>query len=113
MASCYTGSATPGDGGDPDGPGCPNDLPASCPGTPPSYPTEIAPIITTRCASCHGPGGESANRDFTTYDGIFAERTTILTQVYSCRMPPAGAPAVAPSERAALLAWLVCGAPSQ
>jgi hypothetical protein len=113
MPSCYIGSAMPGDAGDPDGPGCPNDLPPGCPGTPPSYSTEVAPIIATRCTSCHGPGGVSANHDFTTYDGVLAERTTILSQVYGCLMPPAGATGVAASERTTLLTWLVCGAPRQ
>jgi hypothetical protein len=121
VAGCFIGGSSAPDaaGGDAaatdgDGPGpCPSDLPASCPGPAPSFPNDVTPIMTTRCTSCHGPSGPEANHDFTTYDGVYAERATILSQVYSCRMPPAGAPELAGGERAILLAWLVCGAPSQ
>jgi len=36
----------------------------------------------------------------------------VLTQVYSCRMPQPGAAPLTEAERAALLGWLVCGAPN-
>jgi hypothetical protein len=35
----------------------------------------------------------------------------VLTQVYTCRMPPLGAPQLDDAELTALYGWLVCGAP--
>jgi len=35
-----------------------------------------------------------------------------LTQVYSCRMPPAGNAQPTTQERQTIVAWLVCGAPN-
>ncbi|MGZ3454192.1 MAG: hypothetical protein ACXVEF_31595 [Polyangiales bacterium] len=46
------------------------------------------------------------------YSAIFARRTTVLTQVYSCKMPQEGEPALSADERAKLLMWLVCKAPN-
>ena len=90
---------------------CPSDLPASCPGAPPSYADQIAPIIQARCASCHAPGAVEGNHDYTTWVGLYAERGTILSQVYTCAMPQAGSTPLTASERTAVLDWLVCGAP--
>jgi hypothetical protein len=90
---------------------CPNDLPASCPSPPPSYRTDVAPIISARCLGCHAPGKQEASKDFTTYPNVFSQRQPILTQVFSCRMPPEGEPRPTAQERAQFLAWLVCGAP--
>lgn len=95
-----------------DGGSCPNDLPADCPTPAPTYADDAAPIIEARCFECHGPGGVAQpRRDFTTYDGVFAQRGPMLNQVYACRMPPEGAMPLLPDERTVLLQWLVCGAP--
>jgi uncharacterized membrane protein len=77
----------------------------------PSFASEIGPLISSRCAVCHTPGGQSADRLLTSYAQIFALRSSVLNQVYACKMPKAGAAPLSASERAALLAWLVCGAP--
>jgi hypothetical protein len=98
-----------GSGAEPDA--CPRDLPAACPAQVPSYATDVAPVIETHCVTCHGPNGPASMLDFRTYDKVFAKRTSILSQVYSCRMPPHGSPAPTPQERATLLDWLVCNAP--
>ncbi len=94
------------------GTGCPNDLPADCPADVPDYNADVAPIIADRCLSCHSPGGAGeAGHDFTTWDTLNAQQTTVLTQVYACKMPPEGAPPLTSAERGTLLDWLVCGAP--
>lgn len=93
------------------GPSCPNDLPTACPTPAPSYSSDVAPIVKERCLLCHGPGGPQASVPLADYASIHARRTTVLTQVYGCRMPPAGAAELTSDERATLLAWLVCGAP--
>src|SRR5438067_879667 len=90
---------------------CPNDLPSACPQPPPTY-SDVAPIFSGVCVQCHAPGGQTADKPLTTYDEVFSRRTTVLTQVYGCVMPPEDANAqLTPAQRAALLAWLVCGAP--
>lgn len=94
------------------GPPCPNDLPAACPSPTPSYSQQVAPIISAHCLKCHAPGGQEASKDFTTWSGVSFYRQPILTQFYSCRMPPEGEPRPTDQERALLLGWLVCGSPN-
>ena len=90
---------------------CPNDLPASCAATPPSYARDVAPILASKCVVCHGPGGVESNRDLSSYDHVHALRSSVLNQVHACAMPPADGEALTAPERATLLGWLVCSAP--
>lgn len=86
-----------------------------CPDPPPSFASDAQPIINTYCLGCHSPGGEEANRPLVTYADVAKQNGssgTILNQVINCQMPPPDAPALQPSERDTLLAWLVCGAPN-
>lgn len=106
MAAC---TSTPGTGGT--GGGCPNDLPASCPPGAAEYAATIAPLISSKCMPCHAPGGEGG-RELDTYATVSGVKSTVLTQVYGCRMPPAGATPLTEAEREELLGWLVCGAPN-
>jgi len=94
------------------GPDCPNDLPPSCPSPMPSYKNDVAPIITNHCLKCHSPGGEEAQIDLTNYPNVFFQRQAVLTQSYSCNMPPDPEPRLDSQERALLLGWLVCHAPN-
>ena len=94
-------------------PACPSDLPAACPSPPPGYDAAVLPLLAHRCWGCHGDGGIEVNQhDLGTYDGVFRQRSAVLNQVYGCLMPPSDAAALTPDERAALLGWLVCGAPN-
>jgi len=70
----------------------------------------VAPIVEARCLDCHSPGGKAESTPLSEYAQIFAIRTTVLTRVYGCKMPPEGAPELTDDERATLLGWLVCGA---
>jgi len=90
---------------------CPN-LSTTCPDPKLSYASDVRPIINARCTTCHSPGGQEPSRDFTTYGGVFQQRQAVLTQAYSCRMPPAGNAQPTTQERQTLVAWLVCGAPN-
>jgi hypothetical protein len=92
-------------------PSCANDLPAACPATPPSYQAQIDPIFVASCRTCHAPGGQESGVELVSYQEIYGRRSSVLDQVYGCRMPPAGGPALSAADRSALLAWLVCGAP--
>ena len=91
---------------------CPNDLPPSCPSAVPSYQTEIMPLIQRACTECHSASGAVPNRPLDTYSAVYAQRQGVLTQVYGCRMPPAGAPPLTSAERQQLLTWLVCQSPN-
>jgi hypothetical protein len=104
----YDGGSNGGGGS---GGGCPDDLLASCPADAPGYAATIAPILSDHCTSCHGPGGTASNELLGSYAEVHATRGSVLDQVYACRMPPAGSTPLTLTQREALLAWLVCGAP--
>lgn len=104
-ASSSSSSSSSGAGG-----GCPSDLPASCPANAPHYHDTIGPLIAAKCATCHRAGGQEPTKPLVTYADVDARKTTVLTQIYSCRMPLATAPQLTLAEREELLAWLVCGA---
>jgi len=91
---------------------CPNDLPEStdCPAASPSYAGEVKTMIEQRCAGCHFPGNTQSSKVFADYAGIHAERRGMLSQIYSCAMPPDNAVELSQEERRALLKWFVCGA---
>jgi len=100
-------------------PSCPSDLPSACPadaGAIPSYAHEIKSIIEERCFPCHAPGGAAVDRfDFSQYDGakgVQKNAADMLSNIYSCNMPPRDAGAPTEAERQALLTWLVCRAPN-
>ena len=99
-----------GAGGGDGGPACPNDLPPRCPSPAPTWANDVAGIVAARCASCHAPDGAAAEKPLTSYAEVFKLRSAVLNQVHACKMPQAGAPELTPTERAALQAWLVCGA---
>jgi cytochrome c5 len=95
------------------GGGCPTDLPdeAACDADAPSYAEQTAAMIDERCRVCHFSGNLQSPRIFESYEDVFEQRRGMLTQIYSCRMPPEGSPALSSTERRALLQWFVCGAP--
>jgi uncharacterized membrane protein len=90
--------------------GCPNDVPRVCPSAAPTYRETVAPVLALRCGTCHTVGGIESARPFDTYDQVARQRTSILSQIHTCRMPPANQPQPTADERATILAWLVCGA---
>lgn len=94
------------------GSSCPEDLPAACPTTPPSYAKDVAPVIQQACTPCHAAGGRESSRLLVGYANAFANRGPVLNQVHACKMPPRDAPPLAAEGRKVLLEWLVCGAPN-
>jgi uncharacterized membrane protein len=90
---------------------CPNDLPASCVTPAPSYQTAVSPIFNAYCSTCHSPGGQQSGFPLETYGQIHGNRSQVLDQIYSCRMPPSNGPQPTEAERLLVLQWLVCGAP--
>jgi len=109
VAACSNGA--PAGGSD----SCPN-VSQSCPSLPPSWMKDVQPLIEGDCATCHRPGGTGQASDLTTYANVYAHRTEVLFQVYTCRMPNLGAsPPLAPlseAQRETIVAWVACGAPN-
>lgn len=92
---------------------CPNNLPADCPNDMgPSYMSQIGPLVDDRCVPCHSPGGLASDKPLQTYSEVHNLRSEVLTQVYSCTMPPADAGVLSPAQRLMLLQWLVCHSPN-
>jgi hypothetical protein len=111
-AACTSSDgASPLAGRDSGSEACPNDLPAACPTSPPSYAKDVAPVIQQACTPCHAPGGEQSSRSLVTYAGAFANRSSMLDQVHACRMPPSNAPPLSAEGRTVLQTWVVCGGP--
>ena len=89
----------------------------SCPDAgAPSYDKTIAPILEHACVGCHSASG-AAGYPETTYAEVAGQAEPMLSQVSGCVMPPLtgpggmAVPELTPTERLALTAWLVCGAP--
>jgi hypothetical protein len=96
-------------------PGCPSDFPTDtdCPTASPVY-DDVAPIFAARCSICHRANGLETKFVFDTYAEIHdndATRADIITQIYSCRMPPSCAPNLLLEERQVMLKWFACSAP--
>jgi hypothetical protein len=92
---------------------CPSDLPPSCVMPPPSWATDVSPVVARTCSGCHGPSGIEASRPYGTWSEVDARKTDVLFQVYGCLMPlPDAGVTLSATDRAVLLHWLVCGAPN-
>ena len=51
------------------------------------FDTDIKPLIDSHCISCHQPGGEKADIDFTNYETIKARSNAIVSVVVAGSMP--------------------------
>jgi mono/diheme cytochrome c family protein len=84
----------------------------------PTYSSINAQIIQPKCMTCHGPGGEAENIDFTTYAGVYrnvkpgkAESSRIYNEVESGDMPQYR-PQLSDDEILAIYQWIQNGAPN-
>ena len=107
LAACGGGSSA-GAGGAGD---CPDEVPTACPVPPPHFAADVLPIFTAVCTNCHAPGGAASGQPLTSYAEISQRKDAILLQIDSCRMPPSPTPTLMAEQRAAILGWIVCGAP--
>jgi hypothetical protein len=110
LFGCSGGSEAPA-------PTCTNDGNVTCPspsadgGGPPSYQTDVQPIIASRCYGCHGPGGiEVSSINLTSYHGVVSN--DVVAQLSECFMPPPDAGQPTPAERQTLFEWFACGEPN-
>jgi uncharacterized membrane protein len=104
-------SACGGNGGGPQEAQCPSTSSITCPATPPSFQTDVQPIIQERCYGCHGPGGvEYPTFNLTSYRGVVSN--DVPGQVGECMMPPADAGQLTMAERTTLFEWIACVEPN-
>jgi hypothetical protein len=111
----------PADPGFADGGACAApSVPAICPSPAPSFTMElmgqpsINDTIQTYCAvtGCHVPPVAQNMTPFQSYADIYsAAQSDLVGNITNCAMPPQGNPQPPAAELAALLAWVVCGAP--
>ena len=102
-------------GGAPASAGCPANAGATCPSSPPSWKADVQPIVESRCGPCHLAGGVETKvphpLDYSTYDGVHANYSTMDLVVSNCLMPPGDAGALTAEQSQTLLEWFACGAP--
>jgi hypothetical protein len=92
-------------------PSCAPGAPDACPGPVPSYSRDLVPILEAKCNGCH-TGHDGAPWPLTNYPDVLHWRAQVLAELAGCTMPPpAGTTQLTAGERAALIDWLVCGAP--
>jgi hypothetical protein len=109
--------------------GCPvypKDPTCTNPKSPPSYTSDISPVIQARCSPCHDPGGiavaAAPQYDFSVYANVDNAETAILNELATCSMPPirgysafgieAGTvPAISTEQVDTFVEWFECGAP--
>jgi mono/diheme cytochrome c family protein len=75
----------------------------------PTYAQDVAPILATRCDSCHGASFAAAGIRTDTYDDASRNAARIVSSVQAGRMPP-GAPLPA-DELKTLADWAAGGTP--
>ena len=78
-----------------------------------SFSATVSVIVQTNCAysgGCHGSGSTNAGGPFTSYALIAAKKNIIKGQVEAGIMPQGSSLSV--SDKAALIAWINCGAPN-
>lgn len=91
---------------------CGDDEPGiSCGPEPVSYASEVAPVISTRCATsgCHNSGSTNGPGALTNYSQVFNARNSIRSSVNNGSMPPGG---LSQSGKQAIICWIDSGAPN-
>jgi len=92
---------------------CPSTTVTSCPTAIPSFSSAIAPIVITRCNVCHSQNNDAGLWPLNDQQSLYDWQLSILQDLRSCKQPPPGSGvSLTLSERKALEAWLVCGAPN-
>jgi hypothetical protein len=109
VVACGGGSSDDGSAA----PSCPSVGSLSCPSTPPSFASEIEPLVEERCYGCHGPGGvEVASINLTSYGQIAKQSGTIAVEIQSCMMPQPDAGPLTIDQLKTFLEWIECGSPN-
>ena len=86
-------------------------IPLACPSSnPPSYASDVAPILSTYCTTCHNPNGQESSKPLDSYTGVSSLASSVESQISTCSMPLSGNPQPSASDRDVVVAWIVCGA---
>ena len=83
--------------------------PTSCPSTPPSYKTNVAPLVQKYCLNCHIAGGEQSKDPLDTYQTLSHRSDDVKDEVGGCDMPPSDEVQPTAAERETILSWIACG----
>ncbi len=78
-----------------------------------SFSATVSVIVQTKCAfssGCHGTGSTNTGGSFTSYALIAAKKEIIKAQVEAGIMPQGSS--LTANDKAALIAWINCGAPN-
>ena len=78
-----------------------------------SFSATVSVIVQTNCAfssGCHGTGSTNTGGPFTNYSLIAAKKDIIKGQVEAGIMPQGSS--LTATDKAALIAWINCGAPN-
>lgn len=113
--ACGQTAAQQSDAGDPQPTGCTFIDASACENPIPSYAKDVAPALDRACNStCHAPG--VGPWPLTNWADVADWGNIIGGDIEQCSMPPpdagAGNGTLTDKERAAILNWLVCGAPN-
>ncbi len=87
---------------------------ATCGAPPPNYCADVKPVITTKCATCHGsPLQNGAPFPLTTYAEVSShlERIKFRINLEAGQMPPANQPQLTAAEKTLITGWIDKGAP--
>jgi hypothetical protein len=74
----------------------------SCDGTVKSYNTDVAPVIQSACAGCHGNLG--------TYSQLHSSQMSVRSAIVSGRMPQGNS--LSTAQKNAIVCWIDSGAPN-
>jgi len=82
-----------------------------CAGLPPTYATDVRPILERRCFKCHAGEGVAADEhDFSYVETLRAQKHALASEIGACAMPPSSELPVPDAEAEVLLRWVACGA---
>jgi len=89
---------------------CPVQVHTTCPDASLSYAIGIGEALKAACSPCHAPGGIESSVPLMSYSQSKMRTTSIVGQLVTCSMPPAGSP-LSLADRQAIVDWITCGAP--
>ncbi len=94
---------------------CPTE-PATCPDPtvsgPPSYKTDVAPLLNSSCVGCHNATTKNGYA-LDTHEDVARAQSDVAYSLTTCKMPPENCGfTLSPAERRTFLTWLSCGAPA-